>query len=303
MKFLYVTTVSNTINAFLVPHIKMLIDKGHQVDIACNITTELNPLIDEMGCKVHHVEFSRNPFSINNILAYKKIKKIINRENYSIIHTHTPNASAIVRLACRKNKKIKIVYTAHGFHFYKGAPLKNWLIFFPVEFWLSKFTDTIITINQEDYIRAKHLLRPNKVEYMPGVGVDIRKIHDVKVDKLRKIKEIGLPEDAFILLSVGELNRNKNHEVIIKSLARLKDSRVHYVICGSGNLKTKLENLAKKLDVSAKVHLLGHRSDIYEFYKIANVFVFPSFREGLSVALMEAMVCPLFVLILEGIVT
>lgn len=293
MKILFVTTISNTVNAFLIPHIKMLRDHGHQVDVAFNIVQEVKTEILEMGCKVHNIEFQRSPVSRKNISAYMKLKNLIISEKYDLVSTHTPVASACVRLACRNMKNVKVVYTAHGFHFYKGAPLKNWLLYYPVEKWLSKFTDILITINKEDYERAKSSFKAKRIEYVPGVGLDTKKIQEVVIDKQAKRKELGVPEDAFLLLSVGELNKNKNHETVIKAIAKLKNPDIFYVICGQGPLESYLKKLITELKLNDQVKLLGYRKDIIEICKAADTFVFPSFREGLSVALMEAMACGL----------
>ncbi|NSL52734.1 glycosyltransferase family 4 protein [Calidifontibacillus erzurumensis] len=293
MKILFVTTISNTVNAFLIPHIKMLRDHGHQVDVAFNIVQDVKPEILEMGCKVHNIEFQRSPVSRKNISAYKRLKNLIISEKYDLISTHTPVASACVRLACRNMKNVKVVYTAHGFHFYKGAPLKNWLLYYPVEKWLSKFTDILITINKEDYERAKSSFKAKRIEYVPGVGLDTKKIQEVVIDKQAKRKELGVPEDAFLLLSVGELNINKNHETVIKAIAKLKNPDIFYVICGQGPLESYLKKLIFDMNLDNQVKLLGFRKDIIEICKASDIFVFPSFREGLSVALMEAMACGL----------
>lgn len=288
LKILYVTTISNTINAFLLPHIKMLVQEGHQVDVACNIVRPISEELIKLGCKVFRTEFQRTPLSESNFVAYKKLKKLIIEEKYNLIHTHTPVASACVRLACRKMKDVKVVYTAHGFHFYKGAPLKNWLIYFFIEKWLSRYTDMIITINKEDYLRAKKLFKAKRIEYIPGIGFDTSRLM-VTVDKSKKRKELGIPEDSFIILSIGELNKNKNHQVVIKAIAKLNIPDIYYLVCGNGAMKDYLRKMTKELAIEKKVKLLGYRYDIAEILKCADVFAFPSFREGLSVALMEAM--------------
>ena len=150
MKILYVTTVISTMD-FFIEHIKMLQGEGHVVDLATNVVSPINDSIKNLNCRIHQIDFSRNPFSKDNLKAYQQLKDLIKKEKYDIIHTHTPNASAIVRMVClfNKQKNRKVIYTAHGFHFYKGAHWKNWVIFFPVEWICSFFTDTLITINQE----------------------------------------------------------------------------------------------------------------------------------------------------------
>lgn len=289
MKFLYVTTVSGTLNAFLVTHIKMLADYGHTVDVACRITNPIDREIYEYGRNVYEINFSRSPMSTENYYAYKDLKSLIKKGKYDIVHTHTPVASAITRLACKNIKGTKVFYTAHGFHFHKGAPHKNWVIYYPLEKWLAKYTDTLITINKEDYERAKKKFKPKRVEYMPGVGLDTDKFINLIVNKKEKRQEIGVPQDSFVILSVGELNKNKNHEVVIRAIAKLNNPKIHYMICGRGSLEAYLEKLSKELGVEENLHLLGFRKDISEMCKISDLFVFPSFREGLPVSLMEAM--------------
>lgn len=288
MKILYVTTVSNTVNAFLIPHIKMLVAQGSQVDVAFNIVQKVKPEIEELGCKIHILPLKRSPFNKNNLIAYKELKKILQIEKYDLVHTHTPVASAIVRLACRKSSEIKVIYTPHGFHFFKGAPLRNWLIYYPVEKYLSRYTDVLITINKEDYNRAKKF-RAKKVEYIPGVGLDTKKFENIIVSKKEKRKELGIPDEAIVLLSVGELNKNKNHETVIKAISKLDNKNLIYLICGIGSMGNHLTKMARKLCLEKQVILLGYRNDIPELLKMADIFVFPSKREGLGLAALEAM--------------
>ena len=164
----------------------MLVEVGHQVDIACNYTDlALDELYDELGCKSYQVDFSRSPLSKDNIKAYGQLKKVISDGNYDIVHCHTPNASVITRLVCRKFRKkngLKVFYTAHGFHFYKGAPKLNWMIFYPIEKCCSRFTDKLITINKEDFELAKSKFKAREVHYVPGVGIDLSRFENVQVE-------------------------------------------------------------------------------------------------------------------------
>lgn len=297
MKILYVTTISLTMNSFFKPHIEMLVHEGNQVDIACNYNDlALDDLYRELGCHYYQVDFSRSPLSPDNIRAYIQLNEVVKNGNYDIIHCHTPNASVITRLVCKKYRKktgLKVFYTAHGFHFYKGAPKLNWIVYYPIEKFCSKYTDKLITINQEDYQLAKSKFKAKEIHYVPGVGIDLSRFENVQVDKNEKRREIGVPEDAFLLLSVGELNENKNHQIILRALAQLQDSRIHYAIAGTGNKKEYLMNLANELGVSEQFHLLGYRKDVAELYYSADVFCFPSYREGLGLAAIEAMSCGL----------
>lgn len=290
MKILYITTVTSTMT-FFKKFIEELIQEGHTVDIAtCETdTSKVNECYREWGCVVHQISTSRSPLKKGNLQAIKQIRKIVKDNNYELVHCHTPIAAACTRLACKplRKKGVKVFYTAHGFHFYKGAPLKNWLLYYPVEKLCAHWTDMLITINQEDYALAQKKLKAKQIEYIPGVGIDVAKFADAVVDRDIKRDEIGVPHDAFMLLSVGELNVNKNHETVIRALAEINDPNLHYVIAGRGGRKEYLENLAKEKGVN--LHLLGFRRDIPELDKAADVFIFPSYREGLSVAVMEVM--------------
>lgn len=291
MKILYVTTVGITMT-FFKQLIKELLDEGHTVDIMCNETDMKVPdCYREWNCKIYHHSCSRSPLSKGNLLAIGEIKKLVEEQKYDIVHCHTPIAAMCTRVACRKLRKqgVKVMYTAHGFHFYKGAPLLNWLIYYPIEKICSYWTDVLITINQEDYNLAIRKMKARRIEYVPGVGIDIDKFKNTVVNKKQKREELGIPEGAFLLLSVGELNENKNHELVIRALAEIKNKNIHYLIAGEGNLKSYLTNLCSELSLSDNVHLAGYRKDVNELYMISDAFIFPSFREGLSVSLMEAM--------------
>lgn len=290
MKILYVTTISDTM-IFFPEHIKMLQTQGNTVDLAANFDRPADSRVDALGCVQYHIPFSRSVCSRDNVKAYFEIKKLIREGNYDIIHTHTPNASAIVRLVCWKMRKqgLRVFYTAHGFHFYKGAPVKNWLLFFPVEWVCARWTDVLITINREDYRLAKRWMRPGRVEYVPGVGIDTAKFRNVSVDTEKKRSELGLKNGDIMLLSVGEISARKNHKVVLQALNKIRDSRIHYVIVGTGPLKPVYKKLVYKFGLASQVHFLGYRADVSELCKITDLYVFPSKQEGLPVALMEAM--------------
>ena len=293
-KVLFVATVVKThINTFHLPFLKMFKEHGWEVHVAAK-----NDFIDEPciipNCDHYFdINFVRSPFSQQNLVAYKQLRQIIQESKYDIIHCHTPVAGVLARLAARNIKDTEVIYTAHGFHFYKGAPLLNWLIYYPVERFCAKFTDKLITINQEDYTRAKSWsLRNNgKVYYVPGVGVDIEKFNKRSIDRDAKRKEFGIKENEKVILSVGELIKRKNHEVIIRALSNLQEQNYVYLICGRGVLRNQLVDLSIRLGIQDKVKLLGFRKDVVEICQAADLFVFPSRREGLPVSLMEAMAC------------
>ena len=306
-KVLVLASVASMIDQFNIPNIKLLIEMGYQVDVACNFIdgntcsdakiAELKNKLKEMGVDWYQIDFARSVKHIlQNVKAYRQVLKLMQTNRYAFIHCHSPIGGVCGRLAGHKTNT-KVIYTAHGFHFYKGAPLLNWLIYYPIEKFLSRYTDVLITINKEDYAIAKKKMHAKKTEYIPGVGIDVEKIQSIKVDRNKKREELGIPQDAFVLISVGELNKNKNHEVVIKALSNIehKHNIQHYIVAGQGPLYQYLLDLAQEYGLKDKVHLLGFRTDVVELLKSSDCFVFPSLREGLPVALMEAIVCGLHV--------
>lgn len=288
-KALIVSTVSRQFTLFERVNIQILRELGYEVHGAANFE-DANEMLDEIDIIFRPFDIQRSPFTLKNIKAYRQLKKIITDGNYDLIHCHSPMGGVLTRLAAQKARKqgTKVIYTAHGFHFYKGAPSINWLLYYPIERWLARYTDVLITINKEDYERAK-TFKAKKVCYIPSVGVDTQRYVNTIVDKVAKRAEIGVPKNAIMLLSVGELNKNKNHEIVIRAIGKINDPNLYYVICGKGQLFNYLNNLCKELKVSKNVILCGFRNDIAEICQAADIYVFPSFREGLSVALIEAM--------------
>lgn len=274
--------------------------KSCELHIACNFdymddtdeerTKAYIEKIKDEGVILHNLHFARSPFSLQNIDCYKQLKKIIDKVNFDLIHVHTPTVSILTRLAARKARKngTTVMYTCHGFHFHNAAPKKNWLMYYPMERVMSRFCDYIVTINKEDFNRAK-TFHVHNVRYIPGVGVNIKRIHDCKVDKALYKWNIGVPKDCILVLSIGEMIERKNHEVIIRALAKVANPMVYYAICGKGPLREHLENLANGLQVGDRVKFLGFRKDIPELCNTADISAFPSRIEGLGLAGIEAM--------------
>lgn len=286
-RILICSTLLSTINAFLILHIRLLQDMGYCVDVAGYKDTEaLNGIVGT----VYDIPYQRTPFSWKNIQASRRLTEICKVTHYDMVHFNTPVASAFGRWYIRgfRKNETKIFYTAHGFHFFKGAPIMNWLIYYPVEKFLAHYTDVIITINQQDYKRAK-AFSSNHVAYIRGVGIDTEQYRKTLFDIASVRKELGISPDSFLILSVGELNRNKNHEVIVKAIAKINNSNIFYVICGQGSLNIYLKTLAERLGIGNQVILLGYRTDLLILYKVADAFAFPSRREGLGLAALEAM--------------
>lgn len=291
LKILYITTVGMTMG-FFQSLIKELLDDGHTIDIACNDRGSAVPnCYKEWGCRVYSLTCMRTPFAKGNMGAIRTIRQLVKTEKYDIVHCHTPVAAMCTRIACRRERYrgVQVLYTAHGFHFYSGAPLKNWLLYYPAEWICSWWTDVLITINQEDYRRATRKLHAKKTAYVPGVGIDLEKFQPNVAGAEKKREELGLEKTDVMMLSVGELNRNKNQAVVIRAMAEINDKNFHYFIAGQGVLRDELQQLAEQLHLSERVHFLGQRTDVPELLNAADFYVLPSIREGLNVSLMEAM--------------
>lgn len=312
---LVLASVASMIDQFNMPNIRLMIEMGYKVDVATNFIegstcsdekiAALKKTLAEMGVDCYQVDFARNVLKVGqNLRAYRQTRKLIVENKYDMIHSHSPIGGLLSRIAVRdmRKKGTKMIYTAHGFHFFNGAPLLNWLIFYPIEKFSSRWTDVLVTITHEDYALAQKKMSAKEVIYVPGVGINTAAFKpgdDAAVIRKQKREELGLTEENIVLMSVGELNKNKNHEVVIRAMAQLKNRNVHYVIAGRGVLKEHLEHLAKELGVGEQLHLLGFRTDVRDLFKTADVFAHPSFREGLSVAVMEAMASALPIICTE----
>ena len=293
-KILFIASITPFLDGFEKNNILLCKNLGYEVYTASNdidTVTKVkyeSPNLDKLNIHRFNVAIQRNPFSLKNIKAFKELKKIIIQEDINIIDCHTPIGGVLGRIL-GKMLKCKVIYTAHGFHFFKGNNLLKNFLFKNIERYCAHYTDVLITINKEDYEAAKKFkLRENgRLEYVPGVGIDINAINCINGDKAKLCEELNIPNDSVLLLSVGELNSNKNHKIVIESLPELPNN-VHYLICGVGLLKKEYEELAQKMNISQRLHLLGYRKDVIKIMKSCDIFVFPSKREGLSVALMEA---------------
>ena len=291
-KVLLVATVQSHIAQFHKPLIKWLKESGCQVDVAARDNLDVKPNLHlEVPGEIYHVPFSRSPLSLENLKAYFALRRLINSGGYDIIHCNTPVGGILTRIAAnakRRRGETKVLYEAHGFHFFEGGPKKNWLLWYPVEKWFSRYASVLITINKMDYMLASEKFHTEKIVHIPGVGLDLSQFENAeKTLDLRR--EFHLPADAKIVFSVGELNRNKNHQVIIRAVARLQDPAVHYFIVGNGPLEKDLRQLTQALGLEKNIHFLGYRRDVPTLLKNADVYAFPSLREGLGMSSIEAM--------------
>lgn len=294
MKLLYILNQTSRVNTFSMSC--LLAAKSLNIDfhIAGNwsYSSEMERKKDEekYGIHIYQVDFRRNPLHPGNMKAYRQLSGIAKSENFETIHCNTPIGGLIGRIIGQRLKVNKVIYQAHGFHFYQGAPFFNWLLYYPAEKLMARITDGLICINLEDFGFSKNhfRLRNNgKIHYIPGVGIDTMKYDSARIDKIKKLEALGIPSDCPLVLSVGELNPNKNHATVIQAMKMLP--QVHYLIAGKGPLENLLKETAIKYGVSDRVHFLGFRTDLAEIYPLADIFCLPSRREGLSTSIMEAM--------------
>jgi len=294
-------SVASMIDLFNMENIHIMQDLGYEVDVACNFETgsitskervnEFRKELESCGIKTYNIPVPRKISAFGEMAkSYRKIDALMQKNKYDIVHCHSPIGGVIARLACKKYRKqgAKVIYTAHGFHFYTGAPKLNWLLFYPIEKYCARYTDILITINKEDYSRAKNF-RAKKVIYVPGIGIDVNAIQAIKVDREEVRAEFGVKPDDFLLFSAGQLSKRKNHEVILRALLKVRANNVKFLLCGLGELDEYLRNLAKELNVEDKIIFAGYKKEVKKFLHIADCFVFPSLQEGLPVALMEGM--------------
>ena len=296
MKKLLITSTDMMMIQFLIPHVRYLSENGYAVEIACSVVgdrlEDVRKALADVSCTIHTARLERSPASPRNLLGYRDMKRLLKENSYDIIWTNEPVMGVVTRLAARKARKTgtKVVYMCHGFHFYKGASPINWLIFYPVERFMAHTCDAIVTMNQEDYARAQSF-KTKAVYKIPGVGVNTSRFstEGTQEQRLEKRRQLGLPEDAYVLLTVGELTKRKNQKVILDALAQLNDPTVHYVLCGKGDQREALKQQAQTLGIADRVHFLGYRLDVPEIYRTADCFAFSSIHEGLPFALIEAM--------------
>lgn len=298
---LLIASVASMIDLFNRDNIMILKNLGLKVGVAANFRS--GSITSQQRVDEFKEELTKNevdvvdipcPRSILHIISiiqsYRIVKKLVEQNKYKIVHCHSPIGGVIARLACKRVRKkgTVVLYTAHGFHFFKGAPLLNWIIFFPIEYLCSKITDVIITINNEDYQRVGKW-KTCKVKLVNGIGVHTREFQNDIVDRKSYRNVFGFKDHDFVFMSTGQLSKRKNHEVIIRAIAKINNPQVKYLIVGFGELEGKLKKLVANLGIQKQVVFAGYRGDVKDLLHTVDAFAFPSLQEGLPVALMEAM--------------
>lgn len=298
-KVLFVTTIGGFLPQFEKNDVKLLRELGCEIHYASDFehpvyTCREDELLRQ-GIVLHPADIAKSPAKLwTNGRAIRQLRRIIDEQEIDMIHCHNPMGGVAARIAARTSRRQPyVIYTAHGFHFYRGAPAASWLLFYPVERLLAHCTDQIVTINREDYrIGCSFRLQSGgSVTQIHGVGVDRTRFCRKPEIAEAKRRELSIPQDAFHIVTAAELNRNKNQRVVIEALAELGQSDVYYSICGRGPAEQKLRELIREKGLEKNVRLLGFRTDMDEILQTADCFAFPSYREGLGVAAVEALLC------------
>ncbi|HWJ77135.1 MAG TPA: glycosyltransferase family 4 protein [Niallia sp.] len=292
-KILFCATVDYHFKAFHLPYMKWFKEQGWIVDVVASGDMDL-PYVDKKYC----LPIQRSPFHLKNIKALLELGNIIDQNSYDIVHCHTPMGGVLGRLASQKarRKNTKVIYTAHGFHFCKGTPKKNWLIYYPIERFLSSFTDCLITINDEDYKIAKTRFKAKRITHVHGVGVNTDQFESLsETNKSLLKKSFGYNPNDFLLFYAAEFNKNKNQQLLLQSLDLLKEKvpNTKLLLAGNGPLLENCREMASDLGITHMVDFLGFLNDVKEILPICDVAVGSSLREGLPVNIMEAMACGL----------
>lgn len=292
---LLVASVQSHIAQFHRPLIKVLKESGYEIHVAARDNlNEKNGLVIANVDKIFDVPFQRNPIDPRNLRAYFELRKILESERYSIISCNTPAAGVYARFAARDIRKqgTKVYYTAHGFHFYKGAPKVNWLLYYPIERLMARFTDTLITITKEDYRLAKPNFRTN-VKHIHGVGADEEKYLSVSPEDNQRFRDGQGYNGRFVILCVGELNKNKNQRTVINAVKKVSEihPEVLLLLAGNGPTDEELKEQITSLNMQDYVRMLGYRTDLQNFTNACDLVVSASFREGMPLNIMEAMIC------------
>lgn len=303
MNVLLITTISGFLPKFLMQDVRILQEMGYTVHYASNFDTPVYECdreeLEQQGIVCHSVPIAKNPLAATaHLTALRQLNQLVEREKIRAVHCHNPVGGVLGRMISvgRKNAaELYVIYTAHGFHFFKHAPIINWIAFYPVERLLARRTDQLITINREDKGRSDRFpLRKNgSTSRIPGVGLDPERFQPDPERRMRYREEMGVEAGEYLFLSVGELNGNKNHETIIKAFSKIGCSRAKLFICGEGKKRKKLQHLIDRLRMHGRIVLQGYRTEIERYYQSADCFLFPSVREGLGMAALEAMACGL----------
>ncbi len=294
-KVLFVANIFGHFRAFHLPYIKWLSEQGYEVHCAANGVVGDIPYCT----KFYQIPIQRTIFKWKNVDAYSELKRIIESELYDLMHCHTAMGSIIARLSAikfRKKNGLKVLYTAHEFHFYKNGSLLNWLIFYPIEVIMSFFTDAIITINAEDFNTLSSPAFRCKLKYrINSVGIDLKPFEEFYKEhgsnKINIRESLGYTQEQFILIYVGEHTQRKNHKFIIDAVPHLIEDipDLKVIFTSRGVLWDANSNYIKQLQLEKYIDMVGFVNNLKEYMLIADVGISSSKGEGFGMNLLEEM--------------
>lgn len=299
-KILVLSNVASMIVQFNMRNLAILQELGYDVEVACNfkegntctddVLDELKADLKRMNIVYHQVDFARGTANFRGQLSsFRRIEKLMAEEHYDVVFVMSAIAGIVARVHA-KRFGCKVIYIAHGFQFYEGAPKSIWLLFFTLEKILSYVTDTIILTNEDDFDFAKRHFRAKETLFVPGVGVDIEAYEmDADFDRAKEKANWGFDEDDYIIFSAGELSERKNHRIVMDLVRRMDNKKIKYLICGIGTLEEEYRALIREWDMEDQIFLLGYQTDLKRIYGISDVFILPSLNEGLPVCLMMSL--------------
>lgn len=290
-KVAFVARVYGHLEAFHLPYMKLLQGQGYEVHAYASFDHG-KAGVEALGVICHDTPFFRGILALGNITVCQELGQSFRSERFQMVHVNTPIAGFLARIAAWLAHVPVVIYTAHGFHFFKGAPLSYWMLYYPAEWLLSRVTDYIITINQEDFARAGRFPVRRRVFYIPGIGVDTNAFSGVRDFSLKALRsELNVQEKDYVITCIAELNKNKNQIQLVKAVAKLvkNGAPVQCFLLGTGSSEIELKTFVQQSGLSGNIHLLGFRRDVPEILALTDVAVLVSRREGLPKALLEAM--------------
>lgn len=298
-KAMIVTSTGGFLSHFLENDVSLLQEKGYEIHYASDFKNPVyefdKDMLQDDGIILHQIVLHKKPWHvIKNIIGLIQLSHIIKKENIELVHCHNPVGGMLGRMAAFcSGRNPYVIYTAHGFHFFQGAPRSYWIIFYPIEKFLAHLTDMIITINKEDYDNACRfrLKKGGSVELLHGVGLDTNRFKPRLGIRSEVRRELGIPDEGFHIVTAAELNANKNHIVVLEALRKLSNDNIYYSICGRGGKEEELDLYIRQYGLEKNIKLLGYRTDMERVLQSADIFAFPSIREGFGMAAVEALGC------------
>lgn len=298
-KILVLSNTASMISQFNMPNLQIMKSLGYETEIACNfeegntctteIVNQLKHTLDEMDISFHQIDFKRGKSSIlNHLIALRQVKRLIRKRKYDVIFCQSTIAGIAGRIYGKRHH-CKVIYIAHGFQFYEGASKMRWAVFYGLEKFLSRKTDTLILTNKDDYQLAKKNFGAFDTRFVPGVGVDIASyVSEENFDRNEERKKWKIAPDDYVIFSAGELSERKNHRIVMEIVRDMDNPKIKYLICGIGPLEDEYKQLIKEWNMEDYIILLGYQKDLRSIYGISDLFVLPSHNEGLPVCLLMA---------------